>query len=40
MVITEWNYHRIRKSTNAEAPGGIPEILYSLPDTTGNLISE
>ena len=28
VLITEWNYHRIRKNANAEAPGGIPEILY------------
>ena len=35
VLVTEWNYHRIRKTANAEAPGGIPEILYCLPDSTG-----
>ena len=37
ILVTEWNYHRIRKTPNAEAPGGIPEVLYYLPDTTGIL---
>ena len=37
VLVTEWNIHRIRKTANAEAPGGIPEILYCLPDSTGIL---
>ena len=38
-LVTEWNFHRIRKSANAEAPGGIPEVLYHLPDATGMMIN-
>eukprot|EP00118_Oscarella_pearsei_P013948 m.115907 g.115907 ORF g.115907 m.115907 type:complete len:79 (+) comp37571_c0_seq12:1112-1348(+) len=34
-VRTEWNFHRVRKSKNAEAPGGIPELLYYVPELEG-----
>ena len=30
-LVMEWNHHRIRKTLTAEAPGGIPEVLYHLP---------
>ena len=35
-IVIEWNHHRIRKSATAEAPGGIPDVLYLLPETSGN----
>ena len=38
ILVTEWNHHRIRKTANAEAPGGIPEVLYYLPDSTGIIL--
>lgn len=31
----EWNSHMIRKSAMAEAPGGIPNVLYEFPVLTG-----
>ena len=34
-IVIEWNNHRIRKSTTAEAPEEIPNILYFLPETSG-----
>lgn len=34
-LVCEWNHHRIRHSRNVEAPGGIPEMLYFLPEQTG-----
>ena len=34
----EWNHHRIRKSSTAEAPGGIPEVLYHLPPEGSGII--
>ena len=30
-LVWEWNHHRIRNTVTAEAPGGIPEVLYHLP---------
>lgn len=30
-LVMEWNYHRIRKTATAEAPSGVPEVLYHLP---------
>ena len=36
-LVTEWNHHRIRKTATAEAPGGIPEVLYFLPGKNGEL---
>jgi len=39
-VITEWNYHRVRPSSMAEAPAGIPEVLYHLPELEGMLQCE
>lgn len=33
--VNEWNHHRIRKSKMAECPGGIPELLYRLPQQYG-----
>ena len=30
-LVLEWNHHRIRNTLTAEAPGGIPEVLYHLP---------
>ena len=35
--VTEWNSHRIRKSKMAEAPGGIPNVLFSFPELSGCL---
>ena len=32
-VAHEWNTHRIRPSS--QMPGGIPDILYFLPETEG-----
>ena len=32
-IVIEWNYHRVRKSSTAEAPGGLPNVL--LPETSG-----
>ena len=31
----EWNMHRIRPSNMAEAPCGIPNILYNFPELKG-----
>ena len=30
-----WNHHRIRQSNMAETPGGIPDILYYMPQMSG-----
>lgn len=30
-----WNHHRIRQSNMAETPGGIPDILYHIPEESG-----
>ena len=32
---SEWNNHRIRQSSMAEVPGGIPEVLYHMPHLHG-----
>ena len=37
-IVTKWNNHCIRRNSSAEAPGGIPNILYLLPETTSNRI--
>ena len=37
-IVIEWNHHYVRKSTTAEAPGGIPNVLYLIPETTGILV--
>ena len=37
-LVLEWNHHRIRNTATAEAPGGIPEVLYHLPSSTGKLL--
>ena len=34
---TEWNNHRIRHYSLSEVPNGIPEILYHLPETAGEI---
>lgn len=34
-LVYEWNHHRIRNSRNSETPGGIPEVLYFLPEQSG-----
>ena len=34
-LVTEWNHHVIRHSRYAECPGGIPEVLYHLPEMSG-----
>ena len=34
-LINEWNHHLIRHSRNAESPGGIPDVLYFLPELSG-----
>lgn len=41
-VITdlEWNYHQVRPSSMAEAPAGIPEVLYHLPELESMLQCE
>ncbi len=28
---TEWNGHRIRSNRTADAPSGVPNVMYSLP---------
>ena len=33
----EWNLHRIRKSVNAESPGGQPDVLYFLSSMTDDV---
>ena len=37
-LVLEWNHHRICNTATAEAPGGIPEVLYHLPSSTGKLL--
>ena len=32
VLVNEWNHHYIRKSKYCETIGGIPEILYCLPE--------
>ena len=34
-LVIEWNHHRVRKTATAEAPGGIPEVLYFSPNSSG-----
>ena len=34
-IAIEWNNHRVRKSRDAEAPAGIPDILYLAPESEG-----
>ena len=36
-IAREWNAHRTRRSLCAEAPGGIPDILYFAPEAEGKL---
>ena len=31
-VAREWNSHRVRPSRHAEAPAGIPDIIYFAPE--------
>lgn len=33
--IQEWNSHNIRKSKMAEAPAGVPNVLYNFPELKG-----
>lgn len=33
--VNDWNTHCIRKSTMAEAPGGIPNVLFHFPGLKG-----
>lgn len=33
LIAQEWNTHRIRQSS--ENPGGIPDVLYFLPEQIG-----
>jgi len=33
LIAQEWNTHRIQKSSNN--PGGVPDILYFLPEQFG-----
>ena len=35
VLVNEWNHHYIRKSKYCETIGGIPEILYFLPEQYG-----
>ena len=30
-----WNHHRIRGSNMAEAPAGVPDMLYFMPELSG-----
>ena len=34
-IAREWNFHRVRKSKQAESPAGIPELLYHAPEIEG-----
>ena len=34
-LVIEWNHHRVRKTATAEAPGGVPEVLYFSPESSG-----
>lgn len=34
-LVFEWNHHHIRHCRNVEAPGGVPEELYFIPEQTG-----
>jgi hypothetical protein len=34
-LVIEWNNHRVWKNMTAEAPGGIPEVLYFSPESSG-----
>ena len=34
-VAREWNCHRIRPSPAADVPGGIPDMLYFVPEASG-----
>ena len=34
-LVSEWNHHYIRESRNSETPGGVPEVLYFLPERSG-----
>ena len=36
--VTDWNSHRIRQSKMAEAPGGIPNVLFNFPTLKGTII--
>ena len=33
--LNEWNSHKIRKSKMAEAPDGIPNVLFEFPELKG-----
>ena len=35
VLVNEWNHHYIRKSRHSETPGGIPEMLYFIPEESG-----
>lgn len=36
--LEEWNSHRIRPSKKADAPAGIPNVMYHFPSLTGKSI--
>ena len=33
----EWNSHRIRPCKKADAPAGVPDVLYFLPSLNGKI---
>lgn len=39
MVRRTWNNHRIRKIKNVDAPSGKPDMLFYMPELTGQLVS-
>ena len=36
-IMKEWNSYRIRPSAHAETPGGVPDMLYLMPELYGML---
>lgn len=38
-VVKEWNSHRIRQSAHADTPGGVPDILYFMPELSGTKLN-
>ena len=33
--VAEWNHHRIRPSKKADAPAGVPEVMFNCPQIYG-----
>ena len=36
-ILREWNFHRISPCKKGESPGGVPELLYYMPEIEGLL---